>query len=43
MNNIMIIRMKREIEILEKDPPYGIAVWLKNEEKINELEASKKK
>ena len=32
-------RMKRELELLERDPPHGISAWPKNDHLL-ELEAS---
>jgi len=41
MNNPRLLaRMKRELQILEKDPPPGIQAWPKGEQ-ITSLEARK--
>lgn len=38
-NTRFVSRMKREIELLERDPPHGISAWPKNDQLL-ELEAS---
>ena len=35
----MMARMKKEIEMLSRDPPPGVCAWLKSEDKIDHLEA----
>ena len=35
-----VLRMSKELERLQIDPPHGIAVWCKNQDSIAELEAS---
>lgn len=40
-HTVMVARMQRELEILEKDPPPGISCWPKGDS-ITELEAGNK-